>query len=169
MKFTVQKPQFSSPVLVIGVGTEYRRDDRIGLVVARNIKALQLPNVTVVEESGEGTALMAAWTHAENVILIDAVFSGAVPGTIFRIDVNTEQIPSKFFHYSTHEFGVAEAIELARVLHELPTHLILYGIEGADFGWGTEISPEAEKVSEEVISLLLNDISSFSLNETNEL
>ncbi|MBI3585927.1 MAG: hydrogenase maturation protease [Ignavibacteriales bacterium] len=153
----------------MGVGTEYRRDDRIGLVVARNIKSLQLPNVTVVEELGEGVALMAAWAQAENVIIIDAVSSGAVSGTIFRIDANAEQIPSKFFHYSTHEFGVAEAGGLARVLHATPTRLILYGIEGADFGWGTEISPEVEKVSEEVISFLLDDISSFSLNETNEL
>lgn len=167
MKYTIQKPQLSSPVLVIGVGTDYRRDDRIGLMVARNIKSLQLPSVTVVEESGEGVALMDAWAHAENVIVIDAVSSGAAPGTIVRFDTNAESVPSKYFRYSTHEFGVAEAVELARVLHQIPMRLILYGIEGADFGWGDEISSEVKKASEEVMSLLLDDLSSFSFNETN--
>jgi hydrogenase maturation protease len=72
----------SPRILVIGVGNEYRRDDAVGLIVARRLRELSPRNVTVIEESGEGTNLMESWTGADMVILIDAASSGARPGTI---------------------------------------------------------------------------------------
>ena len=42
---------------------------------------------------------------------------------------------------STHGFGVADAIELARSLGRLPERLDVYAIEGADFGHGDELTP----------------------------
>ena len=69
-------------VLVVGIGSEYRNDDSVGLVVAREIHEKLFPSVTVKEESGEGAALMEAWQGYETVILVDAISSGAKPGTI---------------------------------------------------------------------------------------
>lgn len=152
-----------APILIIGVGTDYRRDDRIGLLIARKIRDLQIPSVTVEEQSGDGVALMDAWIYAETVIVIDAVCSKSAAGTIFRFEAQTQSLPSNFFHYSTHEFSVAEAVELARVLHELPTQLIVYGIEGADFEMGSEISDEVRKAAEQVISSIQADITSVSM------
>lgn len=45
---TQDKPQ----VLVIGVGNAYRRDDAVGLVVARRLREKDLKGLTVIEESG---------------------------------------------------------------------------------------------------------------------
>ena len=69
------------------------------------------------EESGDtgfGAALMAAWQDAEVVILVDAVRSGAEPGKIHHFDARDEHLPTDFFHYSTHAFSVAEALEQVR-------------------------------------------------------
>ena len=66
-------------------------------------------------------------------------------------DVHTQTIPTKFFHYSTHAFGIAEAIELARALKQLPQDLIVYGIEGKCFEAGIGLSREVEKAVEEVM------------------
>ena len=138
-------------VLFIGVGNEYRSDDGIGLVVARQIREKQIPFITVKEESGEGASLMNAWQGFDDVILIDAVSSGAKPGTIVRFNATKEIIPTKFFHYSTHAFGVAEAIELARALNTLPSNFIIYGIEGAIFTAGIDISPVVQESAKIVI------------------
>ena len=62
--------------LVIGLGNDYRHDDAVGRVVARRLKAIEGDDVRVVEESGEGAALIEAWKGADFVILIDAVHSG---------------------------------------------------------------------------------------------
>ena len=56
--------------LVIGVGNAFRGDDGVGLIVAQKLRALTLPGVTVLEQSGEGTALLEAWGDAGRVIVI---------------------------------------------------------------------------------------------------
>jgi hydrogenase maturation protease len=136
--------------LVIGLGNEFRGDDAAGRVAARKVDSAAIDGVRVIEESGEGAALMDAWRGAEFVILIDAVHSGAPPGTIHRLDAGAEPIPANFFHYSTHAFSIAEAVELARALQPLPSRLIAYGIEGKDFSSGEQLSPEVAAAVEEV-------------------
>ena len=116
--------------LIIGLGNDYRSDDAVGRVVARKLRAESLDGVAILEETGEGAALIEAWRGADFVILIDAVHSVGEPGAIYRIDANEQQIPRGFFHYSTHAFNVGEAVEMARALGQLPRRLVMYGIEG---------------------------------------
>jgi hydrogenase maturation protease len=74
-------------ILVIGIGNDFRCDDKIGLETVRLLKQKNIPGIEIIEESGEGTALMERWKDAEYVFLIDAVSSDAQPGTIHRINV----------------------------------------------------------------------------------
>jgi hydrogenase maturation protease len=151
-------------MLVIGLGNVFRSDDGLGRVVARRLRNLALPEVTVREESGEGAALMDAWKDAGAVILVDAVQSGAAPGTIHRLDATVTPVPSRFFHYSTHAFSVAEAVELARALKQLPPRIILYGIEGRDFTSGEELSPEVAAAVDELLARVREEIQSILAN-----
>lgn len=144
--------------LLIGVGNEYRSDDGVGLLVAHKIGEKRMSSVTIKEESGEGAALMEAWQGFENVIVADAVSSGAKPGSIFRIDASKERVPAKFFHYSTHAFSVAEAIELARTMKTLPQKIVLYGIEGENFNAGTGISPAVRDSAERVLEKIVYEV-----------
>jgi hydrogenase maturation protease len=124
------------------------------------LKALSLDNVTVIEEGGEGTDLMKSWKGADEVILIDAASSGAKPGTIHRIDARTQHIPRALFRYSTHTFSVGEAVKLARVMNQLPRHMVLYGIEGGSFEAGMVLSRSVEEAVPKVIELVLKQIQS---------
>ncbi len=150
------------PILIIGVGNAYRGDDAVGLRITQDIKKEALVHVTVIEQSGDGTALMESWKNADTVIIVDAVYSGGNFGTIYRFDAHKQAIPSRFFHYSTHAFGVAEAIELARALKQLPKNLIVHGIEGKCFEAGIGLSLEVEKAVEEVIMRVKQDIHNCS-------
>src|SRR4030042_1787160 len=89
------------PVLIIGVGNEFRGDDGAGLVVSRRLRALALEGARVLEVEGEGTAVMAAWKGADAVILVDAVHSGAAPGTVHRLEAHAGPGPGAFFPRST--------------------------------------------------------------------
>ena len=144
--------------LLIGIGNEYRNDDAVGLWIARKIRDKKLPSIVVKEESGEGAALMEAWQGCQNVIIVDAVKSDAEPGTVFRIDAKKESVPVKLFHYSTHAFGVAEAIELARTMNTLPQRILLFGIEGKISTAGTNISPVALKATKQVIKQIIKEV-----------
>lgn len=91
------------------------------------------------------------------MVLVDAVSSGSAPGTIHRRDAALAPIPSTFFRHSTHAFGVAEAIEMSRALHQLPQRLTVYGIEGENFGHGTELSPIIAQKAEELVEEILRE------------
>lgn len=145
-------------IVIIGVGNEYRSDDGAGIAVARRLRALFPAGVTIREESGEGAALIEAWQGATWVMLVDAVRSGVRPGTVHRLDARAAPLPTGFFHYSTHAFSVAEAVELARSLDQLPAHLIVYGIEGANFAAGVELSPPIEQAVEAVVERIAQEV-----------
>jgi len=150
--------QLPPRVLVFGLGNEFRGDDGVGRLVARRLREAGGLGVEVREESGEGASLLEAWKDAGGVILVDAVQSGAAPGTIHRLDARAQSIPAKFFHYSTHAFSVAEAVELARALNQLPPWLILFGIEGRDFSAGEKISPEVAAAVDELLGRVRQEI-----------
>jgi len=144
--------------IFIGVGNPFRSDDGAGRAVARRLRDEIPADVRVLEETGDGAELLEAWEGADRVILVDAVQSGAPPGTIHRFDARAEKLPSWFSRSSTHAFGVAEAIELARTMGDLPPSLIVYGIEGLDFSAGTELSPEVTGVISSAANLILKEI-----------
>lgn len=144
--------------LVICIGNRYRGDDAAGLQVARLLKERTSKNIEVIEESGEGTALIEAWGDAARVIIVDAVASNREPGTLHRLDVHKQSVPKGFFRYSTHAFGLAEAIELARAIGRLPPSLIVYGIEGKSFDAGNALSEEVERAAGEVAVRILRGV-----------
>ena len=129
--------------LIIGVGNPLRCDDGAGPAVARCLLQQELPStVRVIEHHGEGAALIDAWQAYQRVVLVDATRSEAVVGSVQRFDAARVELPKGLFHYSSHLFGVAEAVELARSLSRLPDELIIYGIEGVEFAYGEALSPK---------------------------
>jgi len=128
-------------IVVIGVGNPYRGDDEAGLAVIQRLRP-RLHGVEVVETDGEPTRLLDAWEGAGLAIIVDAVHSHDAPvGHVHRFDLGPERLetvrPS-----SSHGMGPGEAVELGRALGRLPGRLIVYGIEGHDFGEGAPITPE---------------------------
>jgi hydrogenase maturation protease len=150
----------SAPILVIGIGNVYRSDDGVGIATVGQLKDRLPSHVRVLEETGEGTELVEAWKDATSVILIDAVRSGAPAGTIHRFDARTHKIPAELFRCSSHAFSVAEAIELARALNQLPRHLIVYGVEGQNFEAGEGLSRLVEEAISVVVSQVLLEVRS---------
>lgn len=144
--------------LLIGVGNEFRHDDAVGLFILRKLRSQSRTNLSAIEASGEGAALIDLWQNSRTVYLFDAVSSGAESATIHRIDAQQQLVPFKFFNYSTHAFSVAEAVELARSLNQLPTKLILYGVEGKNFAMGIGLSEDVQRAAETVIQQVLSEL-----------
>jgi len=142
--------------LILGCGNRQRGDDAAGILAAERLRAL---GFTVEVYSGEASELMDAWSGADDVIVIDAVVSGATAGTVHVWD---GRHPPAFASAtgSTHGLGVAQAIELARALGCLPARLRVYGIEGQRFEVGSEVSPEVERAVEEVVRRIAAELGS---------
>ncbi|MBI5668594.1 MAG: hydrogenase maturation protease [Chloroflexi bacterium] len=152
------------PLIIIGIGNDWRGDDAAGLLAARALRKLNLPNVTITEHGGDGASLMQTWAGAAVVILIDAVSAGGNPGTIYRIDANHETTAPDSFSTSSHLLGVGEAVELARALGQLPPRLVIFGIEGRDFAVNAALSPAVAANLPVLVERIVQEI----LNGTND-
>lgn len=128
-------------VVVIGIGNELRGDDGAGLEAAKRVRDCELPtSITVHLHEGDAVGLLSLWEGADAALLVDAVRSGAPPGTIHRLDASHAALPSPLRRASTHTLGIAEAIELARTLGTLPPTIRVYGVEGHQFKAGAALT-----------------------------
>jgi len=141
-------------MLIIGCGNRERSDDGAGILVAERLREFGIKADT---HTGEALDLIEAWNGADDVIVIDAVVTGAPVGAVQAWD-GRQLLPPVSTTASTHGLGVAEAIKLAHVLDRLPTRLRVYGIEGQRFEPGAEISPEVQRAAEEVVRRIIADV-----------
>jgi hydrogenase maturation protease len=107
---------------------------------------------------GEPVTLIDSWGDCERVIIIDAMSSGATPGTVRIVAAHDEPLPPELSRPSTHLLGVAEAIELARVLGLLPARVDVYAIEGESFAAGAALSPPVAAAVERVAAAILEEL-----------
>ena len=124
---------------MVGVGNAYRRDDGVGPAVAERLRTRMDAEVVTCEQ--EPSRLLDAWAGVDLALVVDAVSSGAEPGTVHRFDASERAVPSSVFRGSTHALGVGEVIELARALGRLPRRLLVYGVEGGEFAAGDGLTP----------------------------
>ena len=142
-------------MLIIGCGNRDRGDDGAGILVAERLRALGIEADTLIAEPVD---LIETWKGADDVIVVDAVATGAPMGTLHVWD-GRPQLASIRTNTSTHGLGVAEAIELGYVLDQLPTRLRVCGIEGRRFELGAKISPEVQRTVEEAVRRIIADLS----------
>ena len=127
-----------NPTTVIGIGNPYRGDDGAGIAVAGRLKHEQ--GLRVLQLDGDTASLLEALQTCERAIVIDAMCSGAMPGTVRRYNALHEPLPTKTLA-STHGLGLAEALALGKVFNTLPDPLEFIGIEGSCFEHGAGLSP----------------------------
>ena len=144
--------------VIVGAGNTFRRDDGAGLAAARRLRGTLSDDIPVLIKEGDCASLLDDWQDADAVVAIDAMSSGSEPGTIRRYDAHERPLPSVFSRSSTHAFGIAEAIELARALGRLPQTTIVYGIEGANFDTGETLSSAVEAAAARVADAVRGEV-----------
>jgi len=147
---------------LIGIGNQFRRDDAAGLEVARRLHLADPPGVKILEQEGEPTSLIEAWSEVDEALVVDGVSSGSEPGTLHRFEASEGPLPAELFKPSTHALGVAEAIELGRELGRLPGRLVVYGIEGESFEVGEGLTPVVEEAVAQLVTELFGELKGAS-------
>lgn len=149
--------QHGARVVVAGLGSEHRRDDGSGPIVAtRAVEATG--TATDVGPLSDPLDLLGRWDGADLAIVVDAVRSGAEPGTVHVVDLDARGAPTgpgtprsgdpdagdAVALTSTHGIGLAGALRLARITGHAPRRVVVVGIEGEDFGMGCGLSQAVE-------------------------
>jgi len=144
---------------IIGCGNRHRGDDQAGIVVAERLREL---GFEAEVHTGDALALIERWRSTEDVIIVDAVMTGASPGTVYVWD---SSLPGSGLPHvagdaavSSHGFDIAKAIELGRALGKFPARLRVYGIEGQQFERGARISPAVLAAIDSVVTQVSAEI-----------
>lgn len=148
-------PPPPSPPFFFGIGNRDRGDDGVGRRIAARLAAL---GFDASEHSGDGADLLNAWPLDRPVIVIDAMRSGAAPGTIRRFDAVAAPLPAGAFALSSHALGLAFAVEMGRTLRRLPPALTVIGIEIESLATGAELSPAVAAAADRLVAELTTTI-----------
>ena len=137
------------------LGSRFRGDDAVGPLIADRLRAA---GATVLDCDDEPTRLLDAWAGLELVVIVDAVSSGAVAGTVHRVDPGDGPLPGDLGLASTHAFSISDALELGRAVGQAPRRVIVIGVEGAAFGMGDPITAEVEAALDGVAESVLAEL-----------
>lgn len=138
--------------LVIGLGNRDRGDDAVGLVVADLLA--DRGDHDVVAWEGSELDLLDLWRGRPDVVLVDAVVSGRMPGTVQELDATSLEAVASSIAGSSHGFDLVWVVKLARRLGALPERLRIVAVEAADLGHGAGLSAPVELASGEVVEQL---------------
>ncbi len=143
--------------VVIGVGNRWRRDDAAGMEVVDALQERVDDSVILVESGGEPARLLDAFALARRVVMVDAVVTGAEPGTIHRF--TDADLPQRMgIGQSSHLVQLVESIQLGKLLGKLPNGLTLIGIEATDFGNGEGMTIPVESAIAVAVDAVLAEL-----------
>jgi len=133
--------------LVIGLGNPLVSDDSVGLRVAAALKSrlADRPGVEVDEDYWGGLRLMERMVGYDRAIVVDAICTGAPPGTIHHLtpgDIPTQRSAS------AHDVNLSTALVFGRQAGlQLPKDedILLVGIEAEDIlNFAEECTPAVQ-------------------------
>ena len=88
--------------------------------------------------------------------MIDAMDTGALPGTIVRLlgsDICNDEVP-----LSLHEVGLVDALYMARRLRCEPEEVVVFGVQPARLELGLELSEAVEHAIPEVVRRVVEEL-----------
>lgn len=155
-------------IQVIGFGNDLRGDDGAGLRVVRRLAGRVPESVRLVEAVPDAVALLDLWKGADEVVVIDAMRSGAPAGTVATVDIDRDREDGSLVGEpmtSSHAMGLAEAVALARALDRLPPRLRVHGIEAGSFAHGAPLSAAVAQAADALADRLAAELWASALGE----
>lgn len=145
----------SETVLVLGLGNAIMADDGVGpRVVELLLHQGGLPDGVELLDGGTlGLDLLPRLEDVQRLIIIDAVETGQPPGSLVRL--RGDEVPLALeTKLSPHQMGLKDLLAVARLMDQLPSEVVLIGVQPAVIEMDTELSPVVESRLLELASMV---------------
>jgi len=149
----------TTQIKILAVGSPFG-DDRLAWMAAHQLIKRLPKSIPIVTLDRPGAALLTYLTDASCVVIIDAIRSDALPGTILWL--TGEDIPKTRQPASSHSIGVGEIFQLGNALSLVPENLHFCGIE-IDPSWQDECTLSA--TTQASFPALIEQICAFVFRE----
>lgn len=146
-----------APVLVLAVGNPLRSDDGVGARVLERLAAIGVPaGIEVTDGATAGLDLALLLADRRLVVLVDAVAGEWPPGTVVRLDESA--LAAGGVGGSSHEAGIADALEVVRRLGRGPDRVVLVGVAAASLEPGDRLTPVVAAAVEDAAVAVLGEL-----------
>jgi hydrogenase maturation protease len=153
--------------LVLGLGNILLSDEGVGVrVVERLQERYAFPSEVQMLDGGTlGLDLMLYVESADRLLVVDALDTGATPGTVARLE--GEEVPAFFsLKISPHQMGLADLLAAARLCDCYPEEVVLWGVQPEVMDVGLELSPAIATQVETLVDKVLAELSRWGIEPT---
>jgi hydrogenase 3 maturation protease len=137
-------------IVILGIGNSIRKDDYVGVAIAKLLKEKNLSNILVLEcetvpESFTSIIKEAKPTH---VLMVDAANLNATPG--FAKMISIDEIND--FSLSTHDLPLSLLAKF--IAYETKAKVALLGIQPKTLEFGEGLTSELSEASEKIAKII---------------
>ncbi|MDH4123113.1 MAG: hydrogenase maturation protease [Thermoplasmata archaeon] len=147
-------------ILLLGIGNPILTDDAIGILVAREIAKLNLPDVNVQEVAASGIEVMELMLDYEKVVIVDAIMlPDKNPGEIIQLE--EKDFSHTVSGASPHGINLSTAIALGRQTapERMPKEIVFFAMQAEDASTFGEIpTEEVGKKLPDLINTVIDEI-----------
>ena len=148
---------------LLGLGNLMRTDDAVGMLTLHTLAESNLlpPEVRVIEGGTLGLDLLESLRGISHLLVLDAVDTGAAPGTLRRFEGQAvDDLPvSK----SVHLLGFSDLMGALRLIDAAPEEVVLLGVQPASTDWGTVLTPEVEPAPHALMQAALAQLAQWTV------
>ncbi|HTP86648.1 MAG TPA: hydrogenase maturation protease [Bryobacteraceae bacterium] len=146
---------------ILCLGNELLGDDAAGVVVAEQLRHLLPADFDVDTTNDSGLDLLDHVVDTNALVVVDAVQTGASPGTVHLLD--EDDLPS-VCGASPHYVGLNEALRVGRALGlSVPAKIVILAIEVGDtLSFGAAMLPAVRAATPVVAEMILENMPQWS-------
>jgi hydrogenase maturation protease len=151
-------------ILVLGIGNLVMTDDGIGVRVVQLIaERYRFPEqVTVLDGGTLGLDLLPQIEEARRLIIVDAVETGAPPGTLVRL--SGEEIPLALeTKLSPHQMGLKDLLTVSSLLGQAPEEMVLWGVQPESIEMELRLSAPVAAQLEPLVGKVLEELAAWGV------
>lgn len=138
------------PAVTVGIGDPRRRDDAVGLAVARQLATEALPPHHTVVALDREFDLMSSLSGFGRAVVVAAVQLGDDPGTIHLLNPEEAEATAHYISRAGN-MALSDAIELSRMLGG--PEVVIIGVEPAEIVPGQTLHPKVAAAVPEAAEL----------------
>ena len=149
---------------LLGLGNLMRTDDAVGMLTLHALAESHLlsPEVRVIEGGTLGLDLLDSLRGISHLLVLDAVDTGATPGTLKRFE--GRQVDDLPVSKSVHLLGFSDLMGALRLMDAAPEEVVLLGVQPASTDWGTVLTSAVKTAQQALMELTLEQLAQWSVD-----
>lgn len=151
-------------IVVLGVGNVLYSDEGVGVRAVEELaRRYELPaEVELIDGGTSGMELLDVLAGADRLVIVDAVTSGAPPGSVVRLE--GDAVP-RFFttKLSPHQVGLCDVLAALSLMEASPGETVIIGVEPASLNMAMELSPTVEAILPGLLDVVGGELRRFGV------